>query len=818
MAINRFYQPAQAQYVSQFVPNKMPFDLMLAGLERKQKQYDTQDALQNQILGDWKLDALEGYDTQRRDELKSEVRGFLDNSMDKDLASPEYQREYLNFVRGLRDNQDIASISSAYNTAQAEIKRRDELKKSNNPFEWTPAMEHDFQQRMKIYTLDPKLGGKGFKGDVKLGDPTILAGVDKQSEYEKSFDQLKPYSKEILGALGNGLFYKNGQSTIDDERIKQRVNETIGIVAQGPAGRQAGKEFDMMRFPDKVPSIEYEKMSEAEKKKYDEDKLNHIVKEFFGVGLGFQDYDYTTNEDQALNKMWDFGNQQSLLYPNQPVVKVAGQTTGTDRTFKTDMAKYMSRKQTIGNLDWKINSYEAAKANPNVSTEMYQLSLLTPKQIEDLKVEREMLLHESKQDEARFHNAKNKSLLLLDSKIDENMINQNSQFKLGADTYNLTSRLRELDPEIQRDLKLLNDTYSQLNKGQMQILLDGSQGSELQKRNYLDKFNATLKTALNKIEKLKKDPKLTDEDKKSLHAAEQQIRINHQLMRSQIPESAYIANTSLIDLLDIVSDESDKSFVGVSVGKETFERELEKEYDKSSSAYAPDAIAREADVISPYNMTTRQLDKPRNSAHSSVEKQIVQNITGQQVMYNGKIIQPNDPDYPIMDKEGVLVSENISKMSGSNTPIFTFQFNKRKPGFGDQTEKGTYTIIAKGIDANSYYANRNPELLAKVKADPNSSSAIIALNAVQMYNDPKLNQDVTSFANIKIDDQYISNQYESSDENKAHFGNTFHVEVLKQGDGAYQYQVVYDDSGVKTPTLVAKNLAELNNVLTGLKK
>jgi hypothetical protein len=87
-----------------------------------------------------------------------------------------------------------------------------------------------------------------------------------------------------------------------------------------------------------------------------------------------------------------------------------------------------------------------------------------------------------------------------------------------------------------------------------------------------------------------------------------------------------------------------------------------------------------------------------------------------------------------------------------------------------------------------------------------------------MYNDPKLNQDVTSFANIKTDDQYISNQYESSDENKAHFGNTFHVEVLKQGDGAYQYQVVYDDSGVKTPTLVAKNLAELNNVLTGLKK
>jgi len=75
MAVNRFFQPSSGKFVSQFVPEQLPTDLLMKPLAEKQRKADLMQA-EVIKLGEWEQRALPGYDTQFVKQMKSRIEDF----------------------------------------------------------------------------------------------------------------------------------------------------------------------------------------------------------------------------------------------------------------------------------------------------------------------------------------------------------------------------------------------------------------------------------------------------------------------------------------------------------------------------------------------------------------------------------------------------------------------------------------------------------------------------------------------------------------------------------------------------------------------
>ena len=110
MALSRFYKPTNYEYMSQFVPKNL--EIMDRGLQRAQAKQDKQvgklDELNSMIL---KQNALEGYDTEVRDQIVGEVKSFSEEMANTDLTSPENFRKVNQFVQSMANDERIQKLN-----------------------------------------------------------------------------------------------------------------------------------------------------------------------------------------------------------------------------------------------------------------------------------------------------------------------------------------------------------------------------------------------------------------------------------------------------------------------------------------------------------------------------------------------------------------------------------------------------------------------------------------------------------------------------------------------------------------------------------
>lgn len=366
-AVNRFYQPSRGEYISQFVPDQLPADLMVNALGRKQQQYDAMAATVQQ-LGDWTQRALPGYDTKYVGEKKQSIQNFIDSSLNRDLASPEYIREYQKFVRDFQGDEGLKMVSSSVATHDQYLERVKKLKEGSGT-EYDKAFVENYERHYNEYTAET---GLGYTGDTQLADPSILEGVDLNKEMEAYFDQLQASGSESIKFLGEGLAYKNGWTGINGQKIDDQVGRVFDTFYGSRAGQQLQSRFEADNIPAGTTYENfYQSLSEQDRLAFENAKRTYVANQLTNTGMGFTFSKSTTNADVAYRTKAGWDREDMKLYPQNPAIEVSGNTLGTRGPSYADaMALWTANTEALGEHGKAIQSYQQLLGIVNGTTQV----------------------------------------------------------------------------------------------------------------------------------------------------------------------------------------------------------------------------------------------------------------------------------------------------------------------------------------------------------------------------------------------------------------------------------------------------------------
>ena len=229
---NRFDAPATVGYTSQFVPEKLPQELMAGMLSAKQRKAD-QGLVQATKLGEFEQRAIGEHDTNYVKGIKSEVQQFADDAMNMDRTSPEFQRKYIELTRKIKSDPNLAKVASAvanYDEHAANIKR---LKAAGDD-KYARELDYLYQQRLENYS---KVGGEGFEGQG-LAEANIQKGQNEFETVMKYFDKVTADGYESLQQLGSGISYKNGFTGITDKKLQTQAANVFESFLESDMGNE----------------------------------------------------------------------------------------------------------------------------------------------------------------------------------------------------------------------------------------------------------------------------------------------------------------------------------------------------------------------------------------------------------------------------------------------------------------------------------------------------------------------------------------------------------------------------------------------------
>lgn len=315
MSVSRFFNPQRGQYISQFVPEELPTDLMLGALQQKQKQYDITDAAMVE-LGDWNQRALEGYDTEYTKGWKQKHEAFINDNMGKDFTSPEFQRQYRDYMKKFKSDEGLKKVQAAVEKDDAFWLRINALKQDKETYAYAEELANEYLTRRGKYTASD---GLGFTGDIALGDENMLTGNDVDALAKKLYDDIKDSGSDNIKQFQD-YAYKVSNNGVSTTTLNERTNQMLDHFIQGPGGNQLLKRFEKQEFGNEVPSIQIANMSEAERKDYDKRSRQYIFKYLQQASGEFEHNVSKSDLDQAKNsQMAD--NKTIVQIPN---LEVAG--------------------------------------------------------------------------------------------------------------------------------------------------------------------------------------------------------------------------------------------------------------------------------------------------------------------------------------------------------------------------------------------------------------------------------------------------------------------------------------------------------------
>jgi len=768
MATNRFYEGSQTPYLSQFVPEKLPIDLMVQTLNHKQAAEDLAVANTNK-LGLWDIPALPGEDAATRDKYKKSIERFIDESFGIEQSSPEFQRKYIAKVRDIRDNPELKSITTSYNTHEAYLKRIQELKQSPNTYAAAQELAHEYNQKYGIYTKSPELGGRGFRDtNNSLGDPNILTGNDINKEGKEYFDMLKADGFEKLGFLEEGLAYKNGWEGISGRKIEGQAANRLDSWISSPSGQQLLKRYDARMFPNDIPARAIEKMTPEQKDKYNKDRLTYAANELLSIGKGFAFDKTTTNADVAYRDRWGVGQERANLYPTPQIMNVAGDTAPFVRNYDKDVQEQTAIKDKVTNLSWGIDNYEKAKANPNLNPQFSKLAQVSPQTVETWKAQRYALEQEQKHFQTREANATKKSYVVVDPKIDPKYVDEYGDFKLKYTPFNSGSipmqEITALNDKFSRDFDNLKTLFKA--EGLSGAAPIAGNIAQFYKTSY--SLNQTFAAGLEKINTVRKalGNTMSDDDRQALDFFEQKYRIQHANIMSNIPEQYLDVSENNLGAIPYNQQiEVEKTLAG----RESFIAAKKANYSDVGS-WTPNAQLRDPDVVTLVDQAG-QAGKPVESADAMAERFVglypQQNI----VMLGNEVIEPGDPRYPLANGKAKVVSSTVDKINNDDTPVLqvNYQYNTKvqKPVYDDEGKvkyskeedapaNQTYTVIMKGANALQYNQMKANQLKSDIIKNPNDMQNAVRLINMNKFNDPKLSSDLTELSKLKAGDTYTT--------------------------------------------------------------
>lgn len=276
--VNRHYSPSRGKYISQFVPKQLPQELLVAGLATKQKQQDEMQSKVN-LMGDWDERAIGWHDQEYVKGVKSDIRNKMDYFTDKDMTDPTLVREYQNWVRGIRDDENLNKVRYAVSQYDKFEENWNDLRKKG---QYHAADELKFAWESEINEYS-KRGGLGFE-DRNIGlDPDVRGGFDLRAEREKVFNNIKASGSESVNP-GSVIWTTSGWTGVSGKTIDNNTMVALDGYYNSNAGRQEQALFDMRAG---VTPADKRNFSQEEWDNYETEKRNFVKNNLLSTGQEF---------------------------------------------------------------------------------------------------------------------------------------------------------------------------------------------------------------------------------------------------------------------------------------------------------------------------------------------------------------------------------------------------------------------------------------------------------------------------------------------------------------------------------------------------
>ena len=269
MATNKFFKPGQSEYQSQYVPTKIPFQLMQQNLNRKDAEIDNAYAqaegltntkatglkdlgvtasnnnYYNGVLQEFGERAAEDYNrsASKKKELDEYVSGLLDDDFIMKTATGEIKNA---FVKGNEKFKELASINSVNDARTAWRKEAEAvIQKNSDAVTSSPWWLTGYNEELK------KMAAKGNENYVPTALPVIGESMDRSNQLILQVDRLKDNSRKgedmNVGEAYKKWSSRSGRTAGEYEKFAMSIldnkNSAIrrNVDAQVNAHIQAGK-------------------------------------------------------------------------------------------------------------------------------------------------------------------------------------------------------------------------------------------------------------------------------------------------------------------------------------------------------------------------------------------------------------------------------------------------------------------------------------------------------------------------------------------------------------------------------------------------
>lgn len=373
--VNRYYSPVRSQYISQYVPQKLPVELMLAKLGQKDKmQQDRVDTINK--FKEWTMDALPNYDTEYIEKEKGRIREFTDSMMTKDLTTPQAYNEYLDFARKFSDDPNKKKVQQSYDTHQKFLETKQKVE-TGNADQWEKDFVYDYQKYYDLYTKKTSEGGKGFSGEYQIGNPNIEQAVNRQKYREEMFDHLRADAGESAVRDAAGYYYKSGLEKLGDTKVGQAAIKQFDTYYTGAAGRMDQTKYDVAYAQSVDPTMPfaeiYKSMSDSEKKAYNEKKYKAIFEDVLKTGETFEYQKSSTTQHEAKNLGLE---DQKKATSNTPLIVPGLTGQGATNDWKTDRGFLKESQATLKGLNSDIELLKRIQAGDTKNLTNEQINML----------------------------------------------------------------------------------------------------------------------------------------------------------------------------------------------------------------------------------------------------------------------------------------------------------------------------------------------------------------------------------------------------------------------------------------------------------
>lgn len=286
---NLYSQYAQTQTpISQFVPDNMPWELILKQGAHKQAMQDQGEALRQSLAlqGDSRYIEDDKYFKAKKDAVKQ----LSDEYAGKEMTSQTIS-EITNKFKALKEDKGLGLIAARTKEYDDVMKDIDDYSKDpnkrNNALLW-----EDFYKTRDAYNKSGKFDESGLLTNVNL-----RAGVSEIDEGSKYFNDIKALGYETPSQI-NGLAFTIKNEGIDSPRISDAARGALKTIFNSRLGEQFSAEYNMIKElapGDLLQKDKEGKTQELSKEGFILKKLEAIGSEFMYSKQSLEGYSAAAN-------------------------------------------------------------------------------------------------------------------------------------------------------------------------------------------------------------------------------------------------------------------------------------------------------------------------------------------------------------------------------------------------------------------------------------------------------------------------------------------------------------------------------------------